>query len=75
MSRADEEIVDFLARGTTPQSIATFKASPAAKRRVADLIAREKSDGLSADEKAELDHCIEIERLMRLLKARVRPSP
>jgi len=41
-----------------------------AKARVADLIFREKTEGLSADEKSELDHYLQIEHLMRLAKAR-----
>jgi hypothetical protein len=46
------------------------RPSDEAKARVADLIFREKTDGLSADEKSELDHYLQIEHLMRLAKAR-----
>jgi hypothetical protein len=47
-----------------------LRPSDEAKARVADLIFREKTDGLSADEKSELDHYLQIEHLMRLAKAR-----
>lgn len=72
MIRAYEEIVDFIAAGTSPSSVATFEASEAAKQRVAELIHREKTTGLSPDEAAELDHYMQLEHLMRLAKARAR---
>jgi hypothetical protein len=70
MIRAYEEIVDFIAAGTTPVSVARFEASSEAKSRVADLIAREKMGGLNADELSELDDFLRLEHLMRLAKAR-----
>ena len=68
--RAYEEIVDFIAAGTTPDGIIAFQPSEGAKKRVADLIYREKTTGLSSEEKSELDHYIQLEHLMRLAKAR-----
>ncbi len=41
-----------------------------AKARVADLVYREKTSGLSTDEKTELDAYMQLEHLMRLAKAR-----
>ena len=38
MIRAYEEIVDFIASGTTPVRVAHFEASPEAKAQVADLL-------------------------------------
>lgn len=67
-----EEVVEFIAAGTTPKGIVDFQPSAAAKERVADLIQREKTTGLSADEKSELDHYMQVEHLMRLAKARAR---
>jgi len=72
MIRAYEEIIDFIAAGTSPQSVATFEASEATKERVADLICREKTAGLSSEETAELNHYVELEHLLRLAKARAR---
>ena len=72
MIRAYDEIVDFIARGTTPEAVARFEASPEAKERVADLIRREKAGELTPEEVSELDHCLKIEHLMRLVKARAR---
>ncbi len=66
------EIIDFLAAGTTPTSLIAFHPSAAAKQRVADLIQREKSSGLTPEEKAELEHYLQLEHFMRLAKARAR---
>ncbi len=67
---AYEEIVDFIAAGTSPNTIAAYQPSQAAKDRVADLIFREKNENLSVDEKSELDHYMQLEHIMRLAKAR-----
>ncbi|MEZ4863325.1 MAG: hypothetical protein R3C14_18555 [Caldilineaceae bacterium] len=64
------EIIDFLAAGTTPTSLIAFHPSEAAKQRVADLIQREKSSGLTSEERVELEHYLQLEHLMRLAKAR-----
>ena|GEM_PF-219248 len=70
MVRAYEEIIDFIAAGTSPGKIIAFRPSEATKERVADLIYREKTTGLSRDETAELGHYLQLEHLMRLTKAR-----
>ena len=72
MIRAYEEIIDFIAAGTTPSSVVAFQPSEEAKERVADLIHREKTTGLSAEETTELNHYLQLEHLMRLAKARAR---
>ena len=66
------EIIDFIASGTTPQTVADYRPSPEAQHRVAELIAREKESGLSAEEKSELDHFMDLEHLLRVAKARAR---
>lgn len=71
-TRAYEEVIEFIAAGTSPTSVIAFQPSPAAKQRVADLIHREKTTGLTPDEKSELDHYMQLEHLMRLAKARAR---
>ena len=72
MTVAYEEFVEFIASGTTPEAVVAFRPSDAAKTRVADLIEREKTDALSPDETAELQHYLHIEHVMRLAKARAR---
>lgn len=70
--RAYDEIVDFIAAGPSSESVASFQPSETSRKRVLDLIAREKSTGLSCDETSELDHYLQLEHLMRLAKARAR---
>ena len=69
-TNAFAEIVNFIAAGTTPESVVAFQPSEESKERVEDLIFREKTIGLSPEEKRELDHYMEIEHIMRLAKAR-----
>ena len=70
--KAYEEVIDFIAAGTTPQNVIDFRPSEAAQARVEDLLEREKDGELSSAEKSELDHYLQIEHLMRLAKARAR---
>lgn len=74
MTRAYEEIIEFIAAGTTPQSLINFQPSEVAKEQVADLIFREKTEDLTAEEKAELDQYLMLEHLLRLAKARAYQS-
>lgn len=70
--QAYEEIVDFIAAGTKPSEVIAFQPSEAVKARVADLIQREKTTGLSSEETNELSHYMQLEHIMRLAKARAR---
>jgi hypothetical protein len=72
MIRAYEEIVDFIACGATRDAVAQYEASQVTKDRVADLIRREKTSGLSPDEASELEHFVNLEHVIRLAKARAR---
>jgi len=72
MTRAFDEIIDFIVSGTTPSAVAEFQPSEEARKQVADLLDREKSGQLTPDEKAELEHYLELEHIMRLAKARAR---
>lgn len=64
-----DEVIEFIAT-SIPENVIAFRPSEDAKARVADLIFREKTEGLPDDEKSELDHYLQIEHLMRLAKAR-----
>ena len=66
------EIIDFIAAGTTPAAVAHFRPSPEAQQRVAELMEREKESGLPPEEKAELDHFMELEHILRMARARAR---
>ena len=68
--RAYEEVIEFIAAGTSPDSLINFQPSDASRERVADLIHRGKITGLSPDEESELEHYLQLEHIMRLAKAR-----
>ena len=70
--KAYDEVIDFIAAGTTPKLVVAFQPSETTKARVAELIYREKTIGLSPQEKAELDDYMRLEHIMRLAKARAR---
>jgi hypothetical protein len=69
---AYEEVIDFIAAGSSPSTVSTFRPSEAAKARVAELIAREKTASLTLEETSELDHYLQLEHIMRLAKARAK---
>ncbi|MEX2216090.1 MAG: hypothetical protein WD768_18405 [Phycisphaeraceae bacterium] len=74
MIMAYDELVNFIAAGSTPQSVVDFCPSEETKSRVEELLLRQKSETLSSDESAELKQYLQIEHLMRLAKARARRS-
>jgi hypothetical protein len=69
--RAYEEVIEFIAAGTSPDRVMTFHPSAAVKERVHQLIQEEKTTGLSSEEQSELDHYMQLEHIMRLAKARM----
>jgi hypothetical protein len=72
MTRAYDEIIDFIASGSTPSAVAGFQPSDEARKQLEDLLTRHKSEQLTSEEAAELDHYLELEHIMRLAKARAR---
>lgn len=72
MIHAYDEIIDFIAAGTTPDSVARFEPSQSTKDHVADLIHKEKTAGLTPEESSELEDFMNLEHLMRMAKARAR---
>jgi hypothetical protein len=70
--KAYEEVVDFIASGTSPDAVAAFKPSDTVRERVRELLYFEKTRGLTLEETSELDHYMQLEHLMRLAKARAR---
>jgi hypothetical protein len=72
LSKSYEEILDFIASGTTPEAVAAFRPSEAATQRVEELTQRAKDGMLDAEERAELDDYLQLEHLMILAKAKAR---
>lgn len=67
---AYQEITDFIASGTNPESVLAFRPSSTLQNRVSLLLEKNKSNDLSQNEKSELDNFMILEHLMRLAKIR-----
>ena len=72
MTRAYEELVDFIAHGSSPGDVAAFTPSQTVRDFIFDLLERQKTGSLTSGEQAELAHFLEVEHIMRLAKARAR---
>jgi hypothetical protein len=72
VTKAYDEIVDFIAAGSSPQRVSEFHPSETAKARVMELIVRAKAETLTLEERSELECYQQLEHLMRLAKARAR---
>ena len=70
--RVYDEVIDFIAAGSTPQQVVAFAPSEAVREQAANLIHRQKNEGLNPDETSELEHFLQIEHVMRMAKARAR---
>lgn len=67
-----EEIAGFLAAGPSPEDLLQFRPSPQTQARAEELLDKLKDGAISAEERGELDQYEQTERLMRLVKARIR---
>ena len=72
MTKAYDEIINFIASGTSLESVVSFCPSEEVRERVGELVAREKGHRLSTEETTELNLYIQLEHIMRLAKARAR---
>lgn len=63
------EIARFLVGRPTPEQIAAFHPSQEATDRFYVLIDAERAGTITDEERAELDSCINLEHMMRLIKA------
>lgn len=70
LAQAFDEILDFLAAGTTAQSIADFRPSDQAQARVRELIERRSEAAITPAENEELEEYLRLEHLMIMAKAR-----
>jgi hypothetical protein len=71
-ARAYEEIIDFIAAGTTPRAVVAFHPSDGVQRRVAELVERSSQGSISADDQSELEDFLQLEHIMIMAKARAR---
>jgi hypothetical protein len=69
-SKAYDEIVNFIAEGTSPEKVIAFRPSQETQKRALELLTKEKEQIITPEEKSELDYFTLLEHLMRLAKAR-----
>jgi hypothetical protein len=71
-TKSYDEIIDFIAAGTTPETVLAFRPSNAVQRRVAELVERSKEGSISGEDQSELEDYLQLEHLMIMAKARAR---
>jgi hypothetical protein len=71
-TKSYDEIIDFIAAGTTPESVVAFRPSDGVQQRVAELVERPKDGSISSEEQSELDDYLQLEHIMIMAKARAR---
>ena len=67
-----DEIADLLATRPSRDEVLAFRPSEEVETRFAELIAKQRAEGLSDDEQEEVEQFQQTEMLLRLLKARLR---
>jgi len=73
-AKSYEEIIDFIAAGTTPEAVAAFRPSDSVQRRVTQLVERSKDGTISAEDQSELEDYLQLEHIMVMAKARARQN-
>ncbi len=68
--RSYGEIVDFFARGASPEEILSFRPSQETQERVRELLELNSAGELTEDDELELEWFGQLEHLMQLVKAR-----
>jgi len=71
-TKSYEEIIDFIAAGTTPEAVIAFRPSDSVQNRVAALVEQSKAGGISTEEQSELEDYLQLEHIMIMAKARAR---
>ena len=64
-----DELAYFLA-SLSPRKVLQYKASPKAQERVNHLLLKNKNNGLSAEEQAEMERYRVLEHIIRLAKSK-----
>jgi hypothetical protein len=67
--KAYRYVLEFIVNNPSPAEIASFQPTPEMQARLKQLIARERTNAITAAEKAELDEYMHIEHLVVMLKA------
>ena len=70
-AKSYDEIIDFIAAGTTPEAVVA-RPSDSVQQRVAELVERSKDGSISSEEQSELEDYLQLEHIMIMAKARAR---
>jgi hypothetical protein len=71
-TKSYDEIIDFIAGGTTPEGVVAFRPSGGVQQRVADLVERSKNESILPEEQSEFEDYLQLEHIMIMAKARAR---
>jgi hypothetical protein len=71
-TKSYDEVIDFIAAGTTPEAVVAFRPSEIVQQRVADLLERSNDGKISAEDQSELEDYLQLEHIMIMAKARAR---
>ena len=78
-TRFTKELAAFLASRPTREQLLAFRPSEEVQQRAREMLQKQNDGLLSPEERQELDALVHAERLMRLVKARLRapktPAP
>lgn len=66
------DLIDLIAPGVTPEQIINFKPSEAAQNRLSELLHKNRTTRLTAEEDRELERFKDMEHIIRMAKARAR---
>jgi hypothetical protein len=67
-----EEIIDFLVSNPTLEQLAEYKAPEALDNRLHELLDKNSEEGLTAEERSELDEFKRMRHFMNMLKAKAK---
>ncbi len=71
-TKSYDEIIDFIAAGTTPEAVVAFRPSVSVQERVTALVGRSKDGAITSEEQSELEDYLQLEHIMIMAKARAR---
>jgi len=71
-AKSYDEIIDFIAAGTTPEAVVAFRPSESVQQRIAQLVERSKDGSMSSEEQSELQDYLQLEHILIMAKARAR---
>ena len=66
------ELADFIVSQPSLEAIAAYRVPAALEQRIHDLLEKNREEGLTADEREEMERFLAMSHLMTLTKARAR---